>query len=374
MAYLGLFSPAAPPLPLSATITITPASKTVQDTYIMRGVTGNANPDKREVSVRQLTSTKTNTQQVKLTHVQQDAVAATGNITFFNGSTLAHTVTPDAEGDSFQVGNVTIVIDKTVVVPAATNGVPGQATVTAHAVQAGTAGNIAALAINQSCCNTPGLMARNQKAFTGGTDAVDYNTLKQDDVNTVTNTEQNKLKTSAQNDLKDQMKDDEQLLGDTKCDDAKTTEDVQPDTHQPTDVTTAKVTVSVTCNAQVYNAKAVQTTAQNLLKQKVSQDTTLTGYVLAGNIVTQTQSPQVQQDGTSTFSVTAKGVWYYEWTDTMRQDLLNQIKGKSKAQAQGILNGNAGVGDAKIDISNDADTLPSDGGQIKLVVNTVNGL
>jgi serine/threonine protein kinase len=370
LAYLGLLSPASPPL--SATITITPTSKTVQDTYNMRGVKGNANPDNREVSVRQLTSTKTDTQQVKLTHVHQDAVAATGTVTFFNSSGTALTVSKATT--TFQVGSVTIALDNDAVVPAAANNQPGQKSVSAHAVQGGTAGNIAAQAISEaSCCGSPSLGAINQKAFTGGTDAVDYNSLKQDDVNAVTNTEQNKLKTNAQNDLKDQMKDDEQLLGDTKCDDAKTTEDVQPDTHQPTDVTTAKVTVSVTCNAQVYNAKAVQTTAQNLLKQKVSQDATLTGYVLAGNIVTQTQ-PQVQQDGTSTFSVTAKGVWYYQWTDTMRQDLLNQIKGKNKAQAQSHLNGYTGVDNAKIDISDDGSTLPSDVGQIELVVNTVNGL
>jgi hypothetical protein len=127
----------------------------------------------------------------------------------------------------------------------------------------------------------------------------------------------------------------------------------------------------VTCNVQVYDANAVQTIAQNLLKQKANQDPGA-GYVLIGQIVTQSQSPQVQQDGTITFSVLAKGVWSYQWTDANKQALLNKIKGMSKAQAQRTLNGYPGVGNATIDIGT-AGNLPTDVNQIKLVVNPVKG-
>ena len=243
LAYFGFFQLGGSPL--TATITIAPTSKTVQDAYVMRGVTGNANPDNREVSVRQLTSTKTATQQVKLTHFHQDAKSATGTITFLNSSAQALTVTAGAEGNTFQVGNVQIVTDRTVVVPAASLTQVGQATVAARAVQGGAAGNIAALAIHQACCNTASLTEENQNALTGGGDAVDYNYLKQDTVDGVTNAQQDTLKTSAQNDIKGQVKNGEQLLGDIKCNDPKTTEDVQPDAHQSANVTTANVTVSV---------------------------------------------------------------------------------------------------------------------------------
>ena len=140
-----------------ATITITPTSKTVQDTYLMQGVTSNANADKLQIAVRQLNSTKTNTTQVTATgRVHQGEQSASGDITFFNSS---HNKTFEVStGTTFQVGDVQIITDETVVVPVATKGdtafqypvqdemavvpaasswQPGQITVPAHAVQGG---------------------------------------------------------------------------------------------------------------------------------------------------------------------------------------------------------------------------------------------
>jgi len=69
----------------SATITIVPTSKTVQDTSLIEGVKGMANPDNRQVTVRQLSTTKTDTKQVTATgSFHQDVQSASGNITFFN--------------------------------------------------------------------------------------------------------------------------------------------------------------------------------------------------------------------------------------------------------------------------------------------------
>ncbi len=82
----------------------------------------------------------------------------------------------------------------------------------------------------------------------------------------------------------------------------------------------------------------------------------------------------MQQDGGVTFRVTASGIWYYQWTDATKQDLLNKIEGKSNVQARAILDGYPGVGSAKIDISNGGTVLPGDVNQITVVVNTINGL
>jgi hypothetical protein len=358
---------------LAATISITPASKTVQDTYVMQGVTGNSNADNRQVSVRQLTSTKTATDTVNATgHKQMPGVAATGTLMFTNGHTTAYTV---PGGTTINAPNgIAVATDKSLIIPGIGSLVGNQASVAAHAVNPGVAGNIAALAINQTCtCDATGnVLVQNSAAFTGGQDGRNYSFLQQSDITAVTDAHETKLKSNAQNDIKGQVKSGEQLLSDSTCDNAKTTAD-QPIGDRGVNVTTARVTVSVTCNAKVYDANAVQTIAQNALKQKANVDPG-TGYVLAGRIVTQAQQPQVQQDGTVSFPVTASGVWYYQWTDANKQALLDAVKGKSQEQAQTTLNSYQGVGNAKIDISNGATTLPSDPNQITLDVKTVNGL
>ena len=204
--------------------------------------------------------------------------------------------------------------------------------------------------------------------------AQDYHFLQESDITPVTNAHQAKLKSDAQNDIKGQKKSGEQLLGNINCADPKTTTD-QPVGDKGKNITSANVTVSVTCNAEVYDANAVQTIAQKSLQQKAMKDPGQ-GYVLAGHIVTQVQ-PQTQQDGTVTFSVMAQGLWYYQWTDAMKQDLLDKIKGKSVKDAQTVLNSYPGVDKAnhpKIAINNGATTLPSDPRQIALDVKVPNGL
>ena len=64
-----------------ATVTITPASQIVQDTYLMQGVADNANADNRQVTVRQLSATKTAT----------DTVNATGSCTDTSKNSNWHT-------------------------------------------------------------------------------------------------------------------------------------------------------------------------------------------------------------------------------------------------------------------------------------------
>ena len=158
-------------------------------------------------------------------------------------------------GTRFHVSDIQIVTDEDAMVPPATVGPPmkpGQTTVAAHAVEAGPAGNITALAIDQVCCGSPSITADNQNAFTGGTDTVDYNYLKPEDLTKAINDSQSIVKVKAQNDVKGQIKAGDQRMGDINCDPAKTTEDIQPNVPQATTITTAHVTVSVTCKLEVF--------------------------------------------------------------------------------------------------------------------------
>jgi hypothetical protein len=361
-----------PPPP--ATITITPANKTVQDNFVMQSTDGASNLDNRQINVHQLTSKPhTATDTVNATgHAQVPAKTATGILTFSNGSASQMTIAPTPITSA---NGIQVIADQNVTIPAAdqNNGTLGTATVAAHAVTPGASGNIAAGSINGTCCVAGNaIFVKNTNAFTGGQNAQDYHFLQTSDITPVTNAHQAALKSDAQNDVKGQMKSGEQLLGNNiNCDDPKTTEDVTPGPNG-VNVTTAHVTVSVSCNATVYDANALQTIAQKALQQDASKDPGA-GYILAGSIVTQTQ-PQTSQNGPITFSVTAKGIWYYQWTDALKTALLNKIKGKSKAEAQTILNSYKGVGKATIDISNGGTTLPTDINQIKLDIVTVNGL
>src|SRR5207244_1142652 len=83
----------------------------------------------------------------------QDARAATGTLTFFNGQLQRVTI---PAGSTFIGNGVRITTDDTATIPAAdpTTNPPtfGQMQVSAHAVLPGASGNIQAYAINESCC------------------------------------------------------------------------------------------------------------------------------------------------------------------------------------------------------------------------------
>jgi hypothetical protein len=280
-------------------------------------------------------------------------------------------------------GDLTIITDEDAIIPPknATTGSNGQATVKAHMKKAGADGNIAAGTIDQLCCASENDIRVKNDTFSGGMDPTVHTFLQDTDMRSVTNAHQDSLKSAAQNDVNKQMKAGERLLGDITCNDPQTTADVPVGDQGPSKaVKTAEVTVTVTCNAQAYNPDDVKAIAQNKLQQEIDNNPALgSGYVLAGKIVTEPlQILQTQPSGTITsFLVTAKGLWYYQWTDTMKKDLQNLIKGKSKAEAQAILNSYAGVDmtkHPKIDISNGGNTLPTDPSQITIAVNVPNGL
>jgi hypothetical protein len=62
------------------------------------------------------------------------------------------------------------------------------------------------------------------------------------------------------------------------------------------------------------------------------------------------------------------------WTNAAKQTLLNKISGKSTTQAQTILKSYPGVSSAKITLSTNETTLPSDINQITLDIKPITGL
>src|SRR5215469_13786484 len=115
----------------------------------------------------------------------QDATRAAGTITFYYGLFTAQTI---AAG-TLLTGNdgVQVATDQAAIIPAATPPIFGQTTVSAHAIGAGSQGNIPAYDINQACCATA-ILAKNTTPFQGGAEARNYVLVTRADIDAATRT------------------------------------------------------------------------------------------------------------------------------------------------------------------------------------------
>jgi hypothetical protein len=108
---------------------------------------------------------------------------ATGMITFYNGAIYTQiipvgTILKGADG-------ISIITDQQAIIPPAAQTTPptyGHTSVSAHAINAGAAGNIRAGDINMACCASS-IIAQNPYNFTGGRNARDFTYLTAQDVN-----------------------------------------------------------------------------------------------------------------------------------------------------------------------------------------------
>jgi hypothetical protein len=354
-----------------ATIIITPDSKTVANTYVILAVpNGQTNINQRQVAARPLTSQQSTSKQINATgHTQIPAAAAHGTLTFENGSfTTPFTV---GAGQTFTAGNGTVVATDAAVTISAGNGVTyGVASVAAHAVNPGAAGNIGARAIDGACCTSSGnIFVFNSTAFTGGQDAKNYSFVQQSDVDAFVNGAVPQLTNQANNALRGQLKSGEQLAQATNCPSTMTHNN--PIGDQGVNVTSTNVTVSVTCSAVAYDANAMQNLVSQLLQRQAASSAG-PGYALNGNVVVQSQVQQVNDDRTVSLLVTAKGLWVYQFSNQQKQQLAKLVAGKSINSAKAILQAQPGV--HSVTISSNNATLPTDPSQIAISIQTLSGL
>lgn len=360
-----------PGLTPSATVTLTPASKDLKNTYTIFAVTGNPDRSLRQVQARQLTST-TPAQSKTATATgigHTPGVQATGTITFYNGASVDQLV---SAGAIFTLASgVQVVTDQTVDVPPASPPSFGIARALAHAASVGTSGNIDALTINQPCCSSRSIFAKNLTPFFGGQDPRTFAFVRQSDIDGVVNPLKMTLMPAAQQSLQAQVQSGERFLKTPQC-----TPNVSSDHTAGDQASSVTVTVKVTCSGEVYDLQGMQTIAANLLKQQAATDPG-PGYALAGNLVTGiTQITLTNPNkGTLELFVTAEGIWVYQFSDAQKAMLAKLIAGKSKQAAQTLLLQQMGVARVDIQLSGgDGKTLPTDATQITLDVLTVPGL
>jgi hypothetical protein len=356
----------APP----ATVTITPNSTTVQDTYVVTGVTGTPNTAQRQVSARTLTgSAASQPITVNATgHNQTVGARAVGRLTFINGSTSPFTV---AAGTAIPTSaGVSMITDAPANIPAANPGVSfGSVTVSAHAASVGTRGNIGAGTINGTCCASGNfIVVKNNQAFTGGQDPKNYNFVQQGDVNSAISGVQSSLVQQANRSVTAQLHTGEQLAGAEHC-----TPEVTPSGpigDRGENVASITVNVTVNCSGTAYDQQGVQALVTGLLQTKAKSDPGA-GYALVGNVVTQT-SVQSVNDGTVSLLVNAKGLWVYQISKALEQQWAKQIAGKSVSAATSLLQSQPGIHSVTIQAS--GSTLPTEPTQIAFTVQNIQGL
>ncbi len=81
----------------------------------------------------------------------------------------------------------------------------------------------------------------------------------------------------------------------------------------------------------------------------------------------------IDAQGTVSLAVNAEGIWVYQFSDAMKQNLAKLIASKSEADAKSLLLQQMGVSDAQVTIAGGT-TLPTDPSNITIVINSVTGL
>jgi len=290
----------------------------------------------------------------------QDATRATGTITLYNGLLSRQTIV----AGTVLTGNdgVQIITDQAATIPAGNPPIYGQITVSAHAVLAGSRGNIPSFDINTACCATS-VVAKNTQPFTGGASARDFLVVTRTDINTVVTSLLVTLSQSEDAALQVQLHEGEALI----------TPNCTPrvsSNHKPGDeANQVSVTVSVICSGIAY---ATHTLHQNATQLFTSDATRKLGayYTLLGDI----QITIIHAIGTNTrqgqtqMLVQVTGTLVYQITPAIQQHLIKLIAGKPQQQALAALLTFPGIQGAHISVKGGNRTLPQYPGNITIVV------
>jgi hypothetical protein len=289
----------------------------------------------------------------------QNARAATGTVTFFNGLFTQQFV---ASGTVYTgQDGIAIVTTEDATIPPGNPGTGyGTLTVPAQAVTAGINGNIQPGDITITINN--GLLVRNNQ-FSGGQDERNFSTVSQQDINKISTPLKISLAKSIQGALQGQLQPNEQLQL-LPCSPTVTSD------HQPeAEAQEVKVTVSETCSSVAYNSQELQTKATIYLATQ-AQHKAETGYSLFGTVnVSVTQATVSSTTPHLVFlSFKATGTWIYRLSATAQERIKELVAGKTTQEAQQLLVAMPGVESATIRFSGfgDATRIPKTTGYIHI--------
>lgn len=207
----------------------------------------------------------------------QNATYATGYVTFYNALTQQQTI--DAGTLLTGADGIQIVTDQIAYIPAAQLPTDGQATVSAHAVNPGSDGNINAGDINGTCCREY-ILVRNTNPFTGGQNERDYQSVAKTDIQHVVSNVSQQFQQTLQEKTTSLAAASETLIQPIPC-----TTSVASDHPAGAEATQVTVTIHETCTPVAYNTNDFKGQAENVLTQAAKQKYG-TGYSLIGNVET----------------------------------------------------------------------------------------
>ena len=342
----------------TATVTITPMSKLLSDTFVITAVTGTPDPAQRQVQARILTATSPTQSKTVTSTGSIPGTRATGVLTFLNNT---------ASAKSFN----SVILQSASGVPVSFNGPvtvpanPGFLTITGFAVNVGSAGNIPALDINGDCC-AQGIFVKNT-AFSGGQDPQPNSIVQQSDIDGAANTLTASLTPGTQAALQGQVQPREQVVPNTPaCQKSTFTANHAPGDHAPN----VTVNVAITCREEVYDQQSSLAMAQNLLTQQAVNELG-PNYMLIGSIESSvSQITVVDIHGTVSLLVQAQGTWVYRFSAADQQNIKNHLANMSQQNALQYLTAQPGVASAQIELSN-GNTLPADPAHITIVIKPV---
>ncbi len=327
----------------SAIVFITPASAALHNTYIITAVTGLPNPAQRQVQARILSYT-TSTQTMIVTATGRGivpAVAAAGNLTFYNALPYSQTV---ASGTVLTDTNgVQIVTVKAALIPAANLPAEGSITVPAHAVIPGADGNISALDFNASPCCIPGVTILNATAFTGGQNQQSFTYVQQADIDAAASAMKTSLAQNGMAGLKTLLPPNEPLVDQMRCEPT-----IASDHNAGERAASVTISATDTCTGETYDQRAALSMAGRLLQIEAASRLGA-GYSLIGTIAA-TVSRAVVTTAMNAVSlvVETKGSWRFRFSSAQQNALARLITGKSEQAAQNILRQQPGIAQASI--------------------------
>ncbi|EFH90048.1 baseplate J/gp47 family protein [Ktedonobacter racemifer] len=312
----------------TTTVTIVPVTRTIESRLIV--TIGNADPADRQIPGRFLPTITMSQARTGATtgKTHQDAQAAHGSITFYNSATYAQMI---PAGTLVTAANgIQAATDQDVTIGAASYPTFGQASVSAHAIVAGPAGNLKAGAIYGPCCRV-NISAVNG-AFRGGLDARDYQTVTQRDIDIVAEVLKTGLDQGTEAALQAQVQGSETLATPLHCQ-----QRADPDHRPGEEATTIHVTLNETCTGIAYQTQPLHA----LLTQAINvQAVRQLGAGYAPNGDTQVTA---KAQGTNRIQAIGTSRWVYQFTQAQQEQIKGTIAGKSQAQTKTLLLAQPGV-------------------------------
>jgi hypothetical protein len=347
-----------------ATVTIFAAKRHLQHTYLFLAVTGKADPGEQQIASRFVSfTTATKTETIQTTGIGfTPAVQAKGEITFYNEAPYSQTIAAGTVLTSSD--GVQVITDESASIPAGNGVTNGSASVIAHAIVGGTVGNIQPFDVNTLCCLS-GILARNTAAFTGGVDPKSYPTISTTDLQTAAHQLAGILAPLAKTGVQRQIAQTERVLTSLHC---RLTPSSTPKVGER--ATTARVSVSETCQTQVYDDAALQEQTRLLFDADASK--ALPWGILQGNSLALTLATPLLLDSshhTYKLAITASGTLVFHLSETQLHSLVTQIAGKPITQAQRELLQLQGVQGVSIQPAQQGEnSLPQDPTSIRIIL------